>query len=133
MNKIIESGVEKIEQISEQASRKTADLAEVAEEVIAKTRDAAKDVAKDTAKHIGRRADAAIDKAEDLAETTGSQMRETAGAFARRARSSVESLYEQGMPRLLDDLSTVIKRHPIPAVLIGTAIGFLIARGRGRE
>lgn len=129
MNKIIESGVEKIEQISEQASRKTADLAEVAEEVIAKTRDAAKD----TAKHIGRRADAAIDKAEDLAETTGSQMRETAGAFARRARSSVESLYEQGMPRLLDDLSTVIKRHPIPAVLIGTAIGFLIARGRGRE
>lgn len=129
MNKIIESGVEKIEQISEQASRKTADLAEVAEEVIAKTRDAAKD----TAKHIGRRADAAIDKAEDLGETTGSQMRETAGAFARRARSSVESLYEQGMPRLLDDLSTVIKRHPIPAVLIGTAIGFLIARGRGRE
>ncbi len=129
MNKIIESGIEKIEQISEQASRKTADLAGVAEEVIVKTRDAARE----TAKHIGQRADAAIDKAEDLAETTGSQMRETAGAFARRARSSVESLYEQGMPRLLDDLSTVIKRHPIPAVLIGTAIGFLIARGRGRE
>lgn len=122
MNKIIESGIEKLGQVSEQA-------ADVAERVIAKTRDAAKDAAT----HIGRQADEALDTAAGMAEKTGAQIGETASSLARRARASVESLSGQGMPHLLDDLSTLIKRHPIPAVLIGTAIGFLIARARGRE
>jgi hypothetical protein len=37
-------------------------------------------------------------------------------------------LQEEGLQGLGEDLTTLIRRNPIPAVLVGIAVGYLIAR-----
>ena len=37
-------------------------------------------------------------------------------------------LQEEGLKGMADDMATLIRRNPVPAVLVGIAFGFLIAR-----
>jgi ElaB/YqjD/DUF883 family membrane-anchored ribosome-binding protein len=37
-------------------------------------------------------------------------------------------LDQQGVSGMVDDLTTVIKNHPLPAVLVGIGLGFMLAR-----
>jgi hypothetical protein len=37
-------------------------------------------------------------------------------------------LEEQGVSGMVDDLTSMIKNHPVPAILIGIGLGFLLAR-----
>jgi phage-related protein len=49
-------------------------------------------------------------------------------AVADRLESSGRYLQEEGFNGMIDDLSGVIRRNPIPAVLIGLGLGFLLGR-----
>jgi len=56
----------------------------------------------------------------------------TLGTAASTVADSLESgasyLQKEGLSGMADDLSGVIKRNPIPAVLVGIGLGFLLAR-----
>jgi hypothetical protein len=58
------------------------------------------------------------------------------GGFVGQASSTVAEtlerggryLEEQGLSGIGDDLTNLIRRNPIPALLVGIGVGFLLAR-----
>ncbi len=50
------------------------------------------------------------------------------GAIASTLESSGEYLQEHGLSGIGDDMTNVIRRNPIPAMLVCIGIGFLLAR-----
>jgi len=114
---------------------------------------AALDSARDMASQAGKKASEAAsyvsDKAEDATSAVGSGMKSLAGTIRQNApregmlgnagsavASTLESggryLEEHGLSGIGDDLTDVIRRNPIPALLIGIGVGFLIARATRR-
>jgi vacuolar-type H+-ATPase subunit H len=101
-------------------------------------------------------AHAAGQKAQDVAQTAGQKAQDATAAFGRtletaadkvrsntpnegvigRASEAVASSLEKGgryledknLTGLADDMTEMIRRNPIPAVLIGVGLGFLIGR-----
>jgi hypothetical protein len=107
------------------------------------------DKAKEAASHVADKArdvaSAAGDRAENLThrvgsgmESLGEQLRErapqggTMGAVAGRVAENLQSggryLQEEGLSGMADDLGDLMRRNPVPTLLIGIGIGFLIAR-----
>ena len=58
----------------------------------------------------------------------GGTMGDASSAVAKGLESTGRYLQEEGLSGMADDLTNVIKRNPIPAMLIGVGIGFLLAR-----
>jgi ElaB/YqjD/DUF883 family membrane-anchored ribosome-binding protein len=58
----------------------------------------------------------------------GSAAGYTASGLERTGRY----IEEQGVSGMMDDLTDVIRRNPVPAVLIGLGVGFLIGRALRR-
>jgi hypothetical protein len=94
--------------------------------------------ASDMASNVGHRV-------EDATSTVGSGMRNLAGTLRENlphegmmgsASSAVADtlerggryLEEEGLSGLGEDLTSLIRRNPIPALLVGIGVGFLIAR-----
>jgi ElaB/YqjD/DUF883 family membrane-anchored ribosome-binding protein len=106
-----------------------------------KARDAAGQVvekAKGAAKTVGKMADDAAGRVgegmESLADTTreyGPQegmLGTVTSKVAEGLDNAGQYLQEQGLSGMAKDVTDLIKRNPIPALLIGVAIGFLVAR-----
>jgi uncharacterized protein YjbJ (UPF0337 family) len=81
---------------------------------------------------------AAQDVASNMAETAGtaaSKAQEMAGAAATAVTDTVAGagtyLQGKGMQALPGDLAELIRRYPVPALLIGVGIGFVLARSLG--
>ena len=110
--------------------------------------------AKDAASNLGDRAkDAASyasQKAEDATSAVGGSMKSLAGQVRQNAphdgmlgsaasgvASALENtgsyLSEQGISGMAEDFTGLVRRNPIPALLIGVAVGFLIARATSRS
>lgn len=85
----------------------------------------------------------AIEKAKDMgsdalekAKGYASNVSEQAGQVASRIGHKVEETYEQGrdyvkergLSGMGEDLTDLIRKNPLPAVLVGLGIGFLLAR-----
>jgi len=107
--------------------------------------DTARDVASSAAKKAGDAASYVGQKAEDATSAVGGGMKSLAGSIREHtpregvfgsASSAVAStlesggkyLQEHGLSGVGEDLTGMIRRNPVPAVLIGIGIGFLIAR-----
>jgi uncharacterized protein YjbJ (UPF0337 family) len=82
---------------------------------------------------------AAQDVASGMAETAGTaatKAQEMAGAAATAVTDTVAGagtyLREKGVQTLPDDLAGLIRRHPVPALLIGLGIGWLLSRTLGK-
>jgi hypothetical protein len=107
------------------------------------------DQAKSTAQNVGEKAKQAgefvRDKADQGVSQVGKGMESLAGnirdqgpksGLLGRATSGVADtldsagryLDNQGMSGMVDDLTGMIKNHPLPAVLIGIGLGFMLAR-----
>jgi uncharacterized protein YjbJ (UPF0337 family) len=99
--------------------------------------------AKDTAAYVGQ-------KAEDATSAVGCGMKSLAGtirdnapadgplgsasaAVADTLESGGRYLQDHGLSGLGEDMTNLIKRNPIPALLVGIGIGFLIARATTRS
>ena len=128
---------------------KAADLGSAA---VGQARDMASNLAgqaRDAASTAGRRlSDAASyagDRADDATSSVGggmkslaSQVRQNAphegmlGSAAGYAAGALDRtgsyLQDQGLSGMAEDFTGLIRRNPIPALLIGVAVGFLIAR-----
>jgi len=97
-----------------------------------------KDMVKDAAGTVGT-------KAEDYTASAGSGLRSAAGAIRENAphsgmlgsaasgvASGLESagryLEENKLSGIANDLTDMIRRNPVPALLVGIGVGFLLAR-----
>ena len=98
----------------------------------------AMDRAKDAASNLGKKAEGGLD-------TVGSGLTSAAGTIREnlpddgmlhnvgtRVAEGLESggryLQEEGFSGMADDLTDLIRRNPIPALLVGVGVGFLLAR-----
>jgi hypothetical protein len=119
----------------------TAKAHDQASNVLDKAKQAAStvaDKARDVASNVGQ-------KAESATESVGSGMQSLAGTIRDKgpqggvlggAASGVASaldttgryLEEQGLSGMAEDLTNLIRRNPIPAMLVGVGFGFLLAR-----
>jgi ElaB/YqjD/DUF883 family membrane-anchored ribosome-binding protein len=107
------------------------------------------DKAKDLASTAGRAATDVKNKAQDLGAAAYGQAKDTAsqladkvrqnaphegmmGSAANRVASALDStgqyLEDQGLSGVAEDFTGLIRRNPIPALLIGVAVGFLLAK-----
>jgi hypothetical protein len=123
------------------ASSTAHNVSEAASGAANKARDMASSMthtAGDAASNIGHRA-------EEATSAVGGSMRSLAGSLRESlphegvmgtASSAVADtldrggryLQEEGLQGVGEDLTNLIRRNPIPALLIGVAVGFLIAR-----
>jgi len=111
-----------------------------------KARDAAHNVAdrtRDAVSNLGGKAEDATHNVGKSMESLAGTLREklpqqgVLGAASSSVASSLESggryLEEEGLKGMADDMTNMIRRNPFPAVLVGIALGFLIARVTSRS
>jgi hypothetical protein len=113
--------------------------------VLEKARDTAVDVAStvaekvgDAASYVGKKADTATSALGSGMKNLGGTIREhtpssgvvgsATGAVADAMETSGRYLQEHGLSGIGEDLTNMIRRNPIPALLVGIGVGFLIAR-----
>ena len=114
---------------------------EAASNLTDKAKDAASAVGQrmsDTAGYVGHRAEDATAAAGGGLKSLASQVRQNAphegmlGSAASGVASALDRtgdyLREQGLSGMANDFTNLIRRNPIPALFIGVAVGFLIAR-----
>jgi len=125
-------------------------------EQVDKARDAASslvDKAKEAASSASERASEMAsdlgEKAENATAAVGSTMKSLAGSMREHApasgmlksattsvadtlESSGRYLEETGLSGLGKDLTSLVRRNPLPAVMLGIGLGFLIARATRR-
>jgi len=131
---------DKIGDAAKQAGEKVGDQAEnVATAVVHKAEDAASFVshkAGDAASFVGQKADDATTTVGKKMESIGGAIREhTPGMLSGAGNAVAESLEHGGqyleqhnLKEIGDDVTNMIRRNPVPAVLIGIGVGFLLAR-----
>jgi hypothetical protein len=106
-----------------------------------KAKDAASSVAQtvgDAASFVGKKADEATSAVGSGIKSLGGTIREhtpdkgmmgaASGAVADSLETSGRYLQEHGLSGIGGDVTKLIRSNPIPAVLVGIALGFLIAR-----
>jgi len=114
------------------------------------------DMAKDAASYVGEQAKSAMHSAQDAVSSAGKRAEDAthaAGAGIKSLGSSVREyapdrnymkdatnavadtientgkyLEEEGLSGIAEDLTSLIKKNPIPALFIGVGVGFLLAR-----
>jgi hypothetical protein len=130
--------MEKAKDMASQVMDKTKD---VASQVVDKTKEAASsvgDMVSNAASNVGK-------SAENLTSNAGTGLRHLGESLAQKAphegmlgdasqavaktiKEGGRYLEEAGLSGMADDLTGLIKRNPVPAVLIGLGVGFLIGR-----
>lgn len=107
--------------------------------------DTARDMASTAGKKAGEAASYVGQRAEDATSAVGGSMKSLAGTIRENApregmlgsassavASTLESggryLQEHGLSGVGDDLTNMIRRNPVPSLLIAVGLGFLIAR-----
>ena len=114
---------------------------EAASYVADKAKTAASSVAhqaQGAATYVGNRAGDATTAVGGSLKSLGDTIRETGGqnsmvggastAVADTLDSAGRYLQEEGLSGIAEDMTNMIRRNPIPALLIGVGIGFLLAR-----
>jgi len=117
----------------------------VASQAADKARDAASSIsdrAGEVASNLGTKAESATSAVGSTLQHAASSLREHApasgmlGSATSRVADTLESggryLQETGLRGLGSDVTTMIRRNPIPALLLGIGFGFLLARASRR-
>lgn len=122
------------QRLGEKAGEKAQELTEKAGSIVG----TATEKVKEAAHYLGDKADQATGAVGEGIETVGEKVREMspksgilghAGeALAEKLEGSGKYLEEQGLTGMAEDVTLLIRRNPIPAVLIGIGIGFCLAR-----
>jgi ElaB/YqjD/DUF883 family membrane-anchored ribosome-binding protein len=112
--------------------------------------DKAQDMAQKAGSEIAKTASAIGERADTAAESVGTNMKNFAGTIrdnlpdsgyvgtaSKTVASGLESagqyLEDKGLSGIGGDMTEVIKRNPIPAVLIALGVGYLIACSTSRS
>ena len=92
---------------------------------------AATDLTKDTeelAGSIGHTMHSAAQTIRGAKKSTGAAL----DTIADGIDHSTDYLSEQGIAGVVEDLETLIRRHPFQTLLIGVSVGYLLSRSRQR-
>ena len=132
-------------QTFDKARDTAANVADKAKDVASQAVDKAKDAASsvggmvsDAAKNAGRKADDLTSQAGSGIKHFGDTIRENApregmlGDAAKTVANTTKQvgsyLEEEGLSGMFEDVTSLIKRNPIPAILVGVGLGVLIGR-----
>jgi len=119
--------------------------ADKAKEMAAAVVDKAKDTASSVAHTVGQAGCTVGDKANDATSAVGSRMKSLAssvrestsregvlGTTSAAVANTLERggcyLQEEGLGGMAEDVTNLIRRNPIPAILVGIGMGFLLAK-----
>jgi vacuolar-type H+-ATPase subunit H len=118
------------------------DTAAKASEKVQSAVASAKDKAQEMVSAAGKRAEEATSALGEKAQSMASSLRERApregmlgsasGAVADTLDSAGRYLQEEGLVGMAEDVTELIRRNPIPAMLVGIGIGFILARALRR-
>jgi hypothetical protein len=119
---------------------------DMASNVADKARDAASNVAdkaRDAASNLGHKADDATHAVGSGIQSLAGTMRDKLpqsgmlGGAASTLASGLENtgkyLQEEGIKGIAEDMTNLIRRNPIPAMLLGVGLGFILARATARS
>ena len=132
-------------QTMDKARDLASNVADKAKDVASQAMDKAKDAASsvggmvsDAAKNAGRKADDLTSQAGSGIKHFGDTIRENApregmlGDAAKTVANTTKQvgsyLEEEGLSGMFEDVTSLIKRNPIPAILVGVGLGVLIGR-----
>jgi len=118
---------------------------DAASQAVAGTTDKLKDAASQTGQAVTHAAEAVGHKAEQATASVGSGIQSladtvrergpTSGVFGHANEAVANTLEGAGryiedknLTGMVDDMSNVIRKNPIPALLIGVGVGFLLGR-----
>jgi hypothetical protein len=134
IGKASDTAQEAIGQASDRAQEFAGRAADRAHEMAGRVGDRARDMARSA----GQKAEDLTHRAGGAMESLGDTIRDkgphegTLGKVAGRVAQNLESgghyLQDEGLSGMANDMTDLIRRNPIPALLIGIGIGFLIAR-----
>jgi len=110
----------------------------------------AQDVAASVTDKAKQAANTLSQKAEDATQAVGSSLRSMAGTLrdkgpqegmignasstlASGLESSAKYLQEEGLKGMADDMTNLIRRNPLPAMLVGVGLGYFLARATSRS
>jgi ElaB/YqjD/DUF883 family membrane-anchored ribosome-binding protein len=135
--------MDKAKDVAGQAADKAKDFASQA---VDKARDAASHVgemASNAASTVGRKADDYASSAGSGIKNFGDTIREHGpqegmlGSATRYAADTIEEggryLEKEGLSGMMGDVTDLVKRNPVPALLVGIGIGFLLGRALDRS
>lgn len=131
--------------VSEKAKDVGSSVAEKAKDTAGAVADKAKDMAsavvhgaEDATSYLGDRAADATCSVGGGLKSLGHTIRDNtphegmigdaSSAVANSLESTGRYLQEEGLKGIADDMTNMIRRNPIPALLVGVGVGFLIAR-----
>ncbi len=86
------------------------------------------DALSSVAERAGEVASSVADRASDLAATVRAKASEAGTAVADTWEAGRHYVEERGVGGMVEDLTRVIRRNPIPALLISFGLGFMLAR-----
>jgi hypothetical protein len=96
------------------------------------------ETAKDVASNVGEKVDSGVSAVGRGMESLAGTIRDkgpssgffggAASGVASALDTTGEYLEEQGLSGMAEDVTNLIRRNPIPAMLIGIGLGFLLAR-----
>jgi len=128
------------------AAESTKDMAkDMAKDTANKAGSYVKDAASTVAQKAEDAASYVAHKAEDCTTSVGQNMKSLAGtirssaphegmlgnagtAVANTLETYGRELEQHGLGGIADDITNTVRRHPVPAVMIGIGLGFLLAR-----
>src|SRR5262249_1064157 len=135
---------------AERTQEAIGNAADKTQDLMGKVTDRAQDMASRVSDRAREAAHTAGQKAEDLTHRAGSAMEslgdtirdkgpqegrigKVAGKVAQNLQSGGHYLQEEGLSGMANDMTDLIRRNPIPALLIGIGLGYLIARATSRS
>jgi hypothetical protein len=96
------------------------------------------DKARETVNAAGQRVESAVSAVGSGINSLAGSIRENMpregmiGNTSERVASTLETggryLQDEGLTGMMDDLSRFVRRNPLPALLVGIGIGFILAR-----
>jgi hypothetical protein len=132
---------EHVDRAKDSASSAADKAREAASHVGQAARDAASTVgqtARDMASSVGQRAEGAVGSVGSGMESLGEKVRESGpqrgvfGSATEKVAGALESggkyLQDKNLSGMGSDLADLIRNNPIPALLVGVGLGFLLAR-----
>jgi len=132
-------------QTFDKARETASNVADKAKDVASQAVDKAKDAASHVGEMVSNAASTAGRRADDFASSAGSTIknfgdtiREHApreGVLGTAAKTAADTtkqvgryLEEEGLSGMMEDLTSLIKRNPVPSILVGVGLGVLIGR-----
>ena len=114
-------------EVAGQATEKAKDLLHQAGDAVQSAASTVGQKAEDATSAVGRGIESVADKVRDSGPQQGMLGSATRGV-ADTLEGAGKYLEDKNLHGMVDDMTGLIKRNPIPAVLLGLGIGFLVGR-----